>query len=187
MRAFRWVPVVVVPLMGCAPERVDPPYTVGAQAPVASVAQATSLGAVPAAPRLALDDAAIAEGQASRDPFRAFAPSRPEPPPDHRPRKSKRWAVEQLKLVALVTRTDTPRAMVVDPSGKGWVLTRGDLLGRPEVVRAAGDPHTASWRVDRIREADVVLVREGDGTSGTPAATRVLALHPEPPPNLEDD
>ena len=38
----------------------------------------------------------------------------------------------------------------------------------------------ASFRVDRIREGDVVLVREDPSRAGSPGATRVLALPREP-------
>lgn len=116
--------------------------------------------------------AALVEGPESRDPFRSFADTKPPPPPDGRPRKARRIPVDQLKLVGLVTHTGTPRALLVDPSGKGYVVTQGELVGRPE---QEGD-RVASFRVDRIREGDVVLIRE----DGAAAATRVLSLPREP-------
>ncbi len=127
--------------------------------------------------RLPIPDAALVEGPGSRDPFRAFAATTPAPPPDTRPRKAHRIPVDQLKLVALITHTATPRAMLVDPTGKGYIVTEGELVGRPE---RDGD-ELASFRVDRIRDGDVVLMREG-----APAATRVLAL-PRAPLLQADD
>jgi type IV pilus assembly protein PilP len=62
--------------------------------------------------------------------------------------------------------------MLVDPSGKGYVVTPGELVGRPETEGG----RTASFRVDRIREGDVVLVREVANDPTGVAATRVLAL-----------
>ena len=69
--------------------------------------------------------------------------------------------------------------MLVDPSGVGHVVERGDFVGRAEVVQAAGadsTPLTLNWRVDRIRPAEVVLTRE-DNTPGAQVVTRVIPLH----------
>ena len=133
-------------------------------------------GGTPAA-RSSSRTATLVEGPSSRDPFRAFAATPAPPPEDTRPRKARRVSVDQLKLVALVTHTATPRAMLVDPAGKGYIVTRGELVGRPE---PSGDGERfASFRVDRIRDGDVVLVRE-DPTSPGAASTRVLALPREP-------
>ena len=90
-----------------------------------------------------------------------------------------RYAIDELKLIGLVTRTDTPRAMLVDPSGKGWVVTKGQFIGRAEVVHAGGPggvDYELNWRVDRIREGDLVLVREDPAHTDVPPATRVIAL-----------
>jgi type IV pilus assembly protein PilP len=127
-----------------------------------------------AVPRQPIPDDALVEGPHSRDPFRAFAATPTPPPLDARPRKAHRIPVDQLKLVGLVTHTATPRAMLVDPAGKGYIVTQGELVGRPE----ADGEKLASFRVDRIREGDVVLVREG--APGAAASTRVLALPREP-------
>ena len=73
------------------------------------------------------------------------------------------------------------RAMFVDPSGKGHVLYPGDYLGRAELVRigATGHEYQLNWRVDRIREGDVVLLREDPAQPQIPPATRVIPLRPE--------
>lgn len=136
-----------------------------------------------------IDDAALAESAQHRDPFRSV--TRPPTPPsnDDRHRKSKRFTVDQLKLVGVVTRTGEPRAMLVDPRGKGWIVSTGDIVGRAEVVGVVGGgdaPQTASWRVDRIRDGEVVLVRDDIESAGASVATRVLALR-DPPASLEDD
>ncbi len=58
-----------------------------------------------------------------------------------------RYELDQLKLVAVVSRIATPYAMVEDPQGKGHTLTRGTLIGK-------------NWgQVAQIR-ADCVVVRE---------------------------
>jgi len=90
-----------------------------------------------------------------------------------------RYAIDELKLIGLVTRTDTPRAMLVDPSGRGWVVSKGQFLGRAEIVHAGGPggvDYELNWRVDRIREGDLVLVREDPAHADIAPATRVLAL-----------
>jgi type IV pilus assembly protein PilP len=96
--------------------------------------------------------------------------------------KARRFSLEELRLVAIVTGDDSPRAMLVDPRGKGWVVGRGDHVGRSE-----GSACLAAWRVDRIRESDVVLVCEHPtGGEGAPE-TRSLALRADvAPPDLDD-
>ena len=158
-----------------------------APAPSPMGSSRAALGASPTAPaaegeralpqRAPIDDGAIAEGSGSRDPFRSFAESTTTPPPpdDVRPRKSRKYPVDQLKLVGLVTGAGAPRAMLVDPRGKGWIVSPGDLVGRAETVRAGAAERAVSWRVDRIRDSELVLVRDDDA-----ASTRVLALRQEP-------
>jgi hypothetical protein len=133
-----------------------------------------------------VSDEAVATITQNRDPFQAFEPGPVSPPRDDRPRKARRFTVDQLKLVAIVQRVETPRAMVVDPRGKGWVITQGELLGRQEKVRVGNRERLASYRVDRIRERDVVLVQDDEGTAAGNGATRVLAL-PADPIEIEDE
>jgi type IV pilus assembly protein PilP len=145
-------------------------------------ASAPATGALPRSGPL--PDDAIVEGPGSRDPFRAFPEAPRPPPPDARPRRARRIPVDQLKLVGLVTNTPTPRALLVDPAGKGYIVTQGELVGRPEPVGPAGasgddGERYASFRVDRIREGDVVLVRE-DAAGRSPVSTRVLSLPRQP-------
>ena len=70
------------------------------------------------------------------------------------------YALDELKLIGIVTRVEPAKAMLVDPSGKGFVVQRGQFVGRADVVQAAGASGTVyeiNWRVDRIRSSDVVL------------------------------
>ncbi|HWP07757.1 MAG TPA: pilus assembly protein PilP, partial [Polyangiaceae bacterium] len=85
-------------------------------------------------------------------------------------------------LVGIVTRIDPARAMLVDPSGKGHVVHRGDFVGRADVVQLggqSGSTYQLNWRLDRIRDGDVVLVREDPNNPDVPAATKVIPLRPE--------
>jgi type IV pilus assembly protein PilP len=126
------------------------------------------------------------ESERSRDPFRSFADTFVE---EARGRvKSQRevildqYAIDELRLVAIVTGVKPARAMLVDPTGKGHVVLRGQFVGRPETVQAPGQASVAyevNWRVDRIRDGDIVLVREDPTNPDVPTATRTIAMRPE--------
>jgi type IV pilus assembly protein PilP len=110
------------------------------------------------------------ESDRNRDPFRSFLV------------QNQQYSVDELKLVAIVTGGDQARAMFVDPTGKGTVVYKGSFVCRPEVVHIGGTngpEYQLNWRVDRIREADVVLIREDPAQPAIPPATRVIPLHPE--------
>jgi type IV pilus assembly protein PilP len=123
------------------------------------------------------------ESDRSRDPFRSFAAyfvneARGQV-------KSQRevildqYSVDELKLVGIVTRVEPARAMLVDPTGVGHVVHRGQFIGRPTVVQPAsgvGAAYEVNWRIDRIREGDVVLVRDDPANPDVPSATRVIPL-----------
>jgi type IV pilus assembly protein PilP len=92
------------------------------------------------------------------------------------------YSLDELKLVAIVTGGEYPRAMVTDPGGKGWVLKRGDWVGRPDVVHvggANGADYQINWRVEKVRDGDIVFTREDPAQPGIPPATRVIAIRPE--------
>jgi type IV pilus assembly protein PilP len=163
-----------------------PPPAPSARGPAASVAAAPSASAP--LPKVEYHEDDFAETERSRDPFRSFAKLFSEQ--KERRVKSQRqvlldhYAIDDLKLIGLVTRTDQPRAMLVDPSGRGWVVTKGQFIGRAEVVHAGGPggvDYELNWRVDRIREGDLVLVREDPAHADIPPATRVIALRTETP------
>ena len=126
------------------------------------------------------------ESDRNRDPFRSFATmfieSNKKATVSQRAVILGQYAIDELKLVAIVTGGEYPRAMLVDPQSKGWVVKRGDFIGRPDVVHTGGQNGTdyqLNWRVDRVRDGDVVLTREDPAQPGVPPATRVLPLHAE--------
>lgn len=84
------------------------------------------------------------------------------------------YPIDELRLVAIVSGSGGARAMLVDPTGLGTTVQRGDYVGRGDVVdeRSARLP-VASWRVERIHRDQIVLVRE-DPTGRSTA--RVLSL-----------
>jgi type IV pilus assembly protein PilP len=192
MAAFRrrfvvaeWAFCLPFLLVGCGEEVVQgkPPAPKGSAAPAGSVALAGDAGV----PKFDIQENEFLESERSRDPFRSYAGMFAE---EARGRvKSQRevvldqYSLDELKLVGIVTRIQPAKAMLVDPSGKGHVIRRGQFVGRPEIVQAAGSGTSASyeinWRVDRIRDGDIVLVREDPSNPDVPTATRVIALRPE--------
>jgi type IV pilus assembly protein PilP len=131
-------------------------------------------------------ETAFAESERSRDPFRTFGDMvEAEERGQYRSQRAvvlDQYSIDELKLVGIVTRIQPPKAMLVDPTGRGHVIQRGQFVGRAEVVQAGGQSgatYEINWRVDRIREGDVVLVREDPHNPDVPSATRVLPLRPE--------
>jgi type IV pilus assembly protein PilP len=87
-------------------------------------------------------------------------------------------AIEEMKLIAIITGTAQPKAMLVDPLGVGYVVERGVYVGRPQVIQATGSVSmTLNWRVDRIRDNEVVLTRQDPTDPTRPPLTRIIPLH----------
>lgn len=151
----------------------------------AAVASASASASATTPPRV-FTEADFTPSDRNRDPFRGypelFVANTKDPVNIQQRVIADRFALDELKLVAIVTGSTNPRAMFVDPDGKGWIITVGQLIGRRELVRAggaAGAEYDLNWKVDRIREGDVVFVRDNPGRANVPAATRVIALRPE--------
>jgi type IV pilus assembly protein PilP len=107
-------------------------------------------------PPLPLTEADFTESDRARDPFRSFAhefvPQGPSIQIDEHAIKLREYAIETLTLVAVILGTDSPYAMVIDATGRGTIIRRGEYVGRPETV-SGGDglmPHQVPWRVARI-------------------------------------
>jgi type IV pilus assembly protein PilP len=150
--------------------------------PAQRVAPASPLGAAALESRTVFLENDFAETDHNRDPFRSFASvAAPVDPPIPNQLKPllPQYAVDELKLVAIVLGGDDPRAMITDPNGKGWVVKKGDRIGRADKVHTGGvngDDFELSWRVDRVRDGELVLARE-DPTLRSRTATKILALH----------
>lgn len=175
----------------------DPPIVSGAR-PDAGAALAATTN--PPASALAADgglpptrlvqsevgESEFVETERTRDPFRSFASSIVEAA--QRPEQNQRkvtlaeYSIDELKPIAIVMASDYPRAMLLDPNGKGWVVKKGDYIGRPDVVHLGGPGGTdyqVNWRVDRIRDGDIVLVREDPAQPSAAPLTRVIPLRTE--------
>lgn len=127
-------------------------------------------------------DEDFVESPHRRDPFRAYtATFRAKAPEDLQRRVvMPATSVEEMRLIALVTGTARPKAMLLDPGGVGHVVERGDYLGRPKVIQATGNVSmTINWRVDRIRENEVVLTQQDPADPSRVALTKILPLNEE--------
>lgn len=160
----------------------------GDQAAAAAVptASASTLGPPPRVVKIEFTENDFVENDRSRDPFRSFAAgfvaAAKRPTANQRQVTVGEYAIDELKLVGIIMSGDYPRAMLIDPNGKGWTLKRGDYVGKADVVHvggASGTDYQLNWRVDRVRPADLVLVREDPAQPGVPPATKVIPLHPE--------
>lgn len=195
MRRTLWVlGLTALPLAACEDEVVSGPAVASAAAPGAAAPRAPGSGApagsaaapVGSAPKFEIVEAEFTESERSRDPFRSFLDLFKEE--DRGAAKSQRevvlsqFAIDELKLIGIVTRAEPAKAMLVDPGGMGHVVQRGQFVGKPDIVQAAGRTgasYEINWRVDRIRDGDIVLIREDPSNPDVPSATRVIPLRPE--------
>lgn len=191
--ARRFYASVFVSAVSCACAAEAPAPSASASArpnPTASGSAAAKAGEAPKAtipPAVEFQETDFSESERSRDPFRSFAKMFAE---EARTKiKSQRdvvldqYSLDELKLVGIVTRVQPERALVIDPTGKGHIITRGQFVGRAEIVQggASGADYEINWRVERIRDADIVLVRDDPKNPDVPSATRIIALRTEAP------
>jgi Tfp pilus assembly protein PilP len=147
-------------------------------------AGAGAAAAAPSAPRepVAYKDEDFVESVSNRDPFKIYTTQYRADLPEGAQRRvyMPTTAVEEMRLIAIVTGVAKPKAMLVDPVGVGHVVERGDYVGRPKVIQASGNvAMTLNWRVDRIRDNEVVLTQE-DATDPTRIAmTKIIPLREE--------
>lgn len=157
-----------------------PPPRRGVQASLSAALSASS--SATAAP---LSEGDFTPSDRNRDPFRSYVELfiKNQPTSTDKVRSQQvvadRFALDELKLVGIITGSTNPRAMFIDPEGKGWIVSLGQLVGRAESVKANGTngaEYDLNWKVDRIRDGDVVFVRETPGRANVPGTTRVIAL-----------
>ncbi|MCL2723566.1 MAG: pilus assembly protein PilP [Polyangiaceae bacterium] len=186
----RALPLLATFLFACSPDKVLEQVTTGPKGPAPARPEAADAGAELSPPpisRVEFSENDFIESDRNRDPFRSYASTFAPQENKHVAQNQRnvllgQFSIDELKLVAIVTGSNPPRAMVVDPGGKGWVIKRGDFVGRPDVIRAGGAngaEYQVNWRVDRVRDGDVVFTREDPTQPGVPPASRVIALRPE--------
>jgi type IV pilus assembly protein PilP len=125
------------------------------------------------------------ESDTSRDPFRSyadtFANQNARRTVIQREVLMGRYSLDDIKVNGIITGA-LGRALVTDPSGLGWVIRVGDFVGKADSVKvggAGGKEVAVNWRVDRIRNNDIVFIREDPSRPDIPPATRVLSLRTE--------
>ena len=191
MKTVGYVGLAALLVLGaCAAEKPPAkPKLPAAAAPAAAATPAASVSAakdMPPPPKFDIVEAEFSESERSRDPFRSFLDAFKEE--NKAVAKSQRevvmsqYAIDELKLIGIVTRAEPARAMLVDPVGTGHVVQRGQFVGKADIVQAAGRTgasYEINWRVDRIRDGDIVLIREDPANPDVPSATRVIPLRPE--------
>jgi Tfp pilus assembly protein PilP len=137
-----------------------------------------------------LTEVSFIDGPKNRDPFMPFIEifANPEEVLD-KPQinvKLPDYDVAELKLIGIITNIGDPRAMVVAPDKTGYVLRRGDYVGRADIVRQGSEGETVqlNWRVARIHgagkeeERGIYFVRDDPTTESVVDVTRFLPLHP---------
>ena len=67
-----------------------------------------------------------------RDPFRSYILDEAERRANHERGPLEQFDLSQLTLVAVVWGTERPRALVTDPSGRGYVVQEGTPIGKNE-------------------------------------------------------
>lgn len=164
--------------------QTPPPPAPAAAAPSASSSAGASRATakLPPLPLREFQERDFAETEQSRDPFRSFVQVFVRQAESHTVLQRKvlvdRYALDELHLVGIVLGAPS-RALLTDPGGLGWVAKVGDFVGKSELVHAGGPTGTdvaVNWRVDRIRDGDIVFIREDPSHPEIPPTTRVVAL-----------
>ncbi len=167
---------------GCEEEAVSGAPAPAVPATAAVTGQASGSGALDTRVRT-LQDSDFVESEGNRDPFRSYADAFKGKGGTSVAQRSvlmPNTPIEAMRLIAIISGVEQPRAMLVDEKGVGHVTTRGDFVGRAEVVQSGGAENlaiTINWRVDRIRNNEVVLAREDPTGPNRPPLTRVIPLH----------
>jgi type IV pilus assembly protein PilP len=169
---------------GAPTAQAGAPSAPGASAGVDGGAAPSPTAGMPPLPKREFQERDFAESDVNRDPFRSFAADLAQQNKKVLAIQRKvlvdRYSLEELKLVGLVT-ANPSRALLIDPTGFGWIAKVGDFVGKPELVHSGG-PSGAdvpiNWRLDRIRPntSDVVFIREDPSHPEIPPTTRVIAL-----------
>jgi type IV pilus assembly protein PilP len=168
-----------------SPAPTAPPPPANRAPPPVAAAPASASGLPPELKGPEYTENDFVESDRNRDPFRSFMVQNQtvnRQALNQRKVELAQYSIDELKLVAIVLGADQNRAMFLDPSGKGTVVYKGTFVCRSEVVHIGGSngpEYQLNWRIDRIRDGDVVLIREDPAQPAIPPATRVIPLHPE--------
>ncbi len=184
-----FIAVAIFSLTACTKEQAMQTVATGTGYPVTdggvpgAARPAAPSSPVVAAKPFEIIESDFTESERHRDPFRSYAAFYVDNL--RKAVKSQRqvniagYAVEELHLIGVISGADST-AMLVDPTGRGWVVRKGEYIGRPDVVKVSGSngvEYQVNWRVQKIRASDVVLVREDPANPTSAPQTRVISLH----------
>jgi type IV pilus assembly protein PilP len=179
----------ILGLLGGACGGTPPPPAPGpapAVAPKPAAVASASASASGSAAALVFNEGDFSESDSNRDPFhdfgRAFLPAADTKAVPQYTVVLDKFGIDDLKLVAIVNAGDGARAMFVDPHGKGWTVMRGMHIGRGENVKLGTGTLTSYplyWKIDRIKDNEVVLVREDSLHPEVAPTYREIPLHVE--------
>jgi Tfp pilus assembly protein PilP len=89
-------------------------------------------------------------------------------------------SLEEMRLIAVISGLTRPKAMLIDSHNVGYVVQRGDYIGKPVVVHSTGSvAMTLNWRVDRIRENEIILTRQDPSDPGRPPLSHIIGMRDE--------
>ncbi len=119
------------------------------------------------------------EGPTNRDPFRSFLAEFTQPM--RRAMKQQRrvilqrYALDELKLIAIVAGGERPWAMFRDPTGLGVTIKRGDYISKN------------AGRVKQILSDKVIVEIEEQSEDKSSLVDRVIDLHTKEEQEMEDN
>jgi type IV pilus assembly protein PilP len=146
----------------------EPPKPAAPPAEAAAPAEAAEPEAPATSPEAAEEAAYAYSPIGKRDPFRSLFDQLQREEQTQKLTELQKFELDQLKLVAIVSRTASPYAMVEDPRAKGHTLTRGTLIGR-------------NWgRVAQINPECVVIKEEYRDYTGRKVTNNTSICLPKP-------
>jgi type IV pilus assembly protein PilP len=189
-----WLLSACLALSACDPDpalTAVPPTAAPAAAPTPTVAPVAAAEAAADAGPPTYRDTDFVESERNRDPFRSFVSELRGKTPivAQRAVLMPNTPVDAMRLIAIISGINQPRAMLVDEKGVGYVTARGDFVGKADVVQGGGTeniPIALNWRVDRIRENEIVLAREDPSAPNRPPLTKVIPLRDKDGAELGD-
>jgi type IV pilus assembly protein PilP len=146
-----------------------PPPTMEANNPAAAM---QTEGTAPVIPQFASDDQYTYDPTGHRDPFKPYKSYRPAPTSNNSsPVKVidpmdplQRWDVDRFSVVAILWEVRLPKAMVKDPDGKMYMISKSTKIGRN------------SGQVVAIREGEVVVVEAIENEGVQTKEVKILEL-----------
>jgi len=101
-------------------------------APAAGAARPGAAAATPEGGLVAVSRDYHYDPTGKRDPFRSFVLERAKEQHSAERGPLEQFDLSQLNLVAVVWNTPKPRALVTDPSGRGYIVSEGTPIGKNE-------------------------------------------------------